>query len=69
MATKAAPPKRVLPATYSQWARAMSELPLATLERLSDDVVGVLGTLSGLTAQQLVAGTTALRDEIDARSQ
>lgn len=68
VATKAAPPKRVLPATYSQWARAMGDLPLSTLERLSDDVVGVLGALSGLTAQQLVAGTDALRDEIEART-
>lgn len=67
VATRAKPPRRVLPATYSQWARAMSEMPVTTLERLTDDVVGVLGTLAGLTAKQLLAGTNALRDEVEAR--
>jgi hypothetical protein len=68
VATKAEPPKRALPSTYSQWARAMRELPLATLQRLDDDVVGVLGSVAGLSAHQVVAGTNALRDELEARA-
>lgn len=67
VATKAQPPRRRLPSTYSQWTRAMSELPVASLKGLTDDVVDVLGALSGLTAQQLVAGTSALQDELQAR--
>lgn len=68
VAAKAEPPRRALPTTYSQWARAMGELPADALRRLSDDVIGVLGALAGLSAQQLVAGTAALHDEIQAKA-
>jgi len=67
VAPKARVAKRVLPANFSQWNRAMSEIPKARLEALTDDVVNLMGAVAGLTPQQLATGANALQDELGAR--
>ena len=59
--------RRHLPATFSQWDRAMREMPLERLERLTDPVVTLLGAVAGLSAQQMAVGRAALADEVEAR--
>jgi hypothetical protein len=61
------PVRRHLPATFSQWDRAMRDMPLARLHKLSDPVVSLLGAVAGLSAQQMAVGRAALVDEIGAR--
>lgn len=67
VAPKAKTVKRALPANFSQWDRAMSELPLERLEALSDPVVNLLGAVAGLSMQQMMSGARALQDELSAR--
>lgn len=67
VAPKARAVKRTLPATFSQWDRAMREIPTERLQALSDPVVGLLGTIAGLSAQQMMAGACARQDELEAR--
>lgn len=67
VAPRAVAVKRALPATYSQWDRAMSEIPTERLRALSDPLVNLLGTVAGLSSQQMLAGQTALQDELAAR--
>jgi hypothetical protein len=67
VAPRAKAAKRVLPANFSQWDRAMGEIPLARLEALTDDVVSLLGAVAGLSAQQMATGANALQDELGAR--
>jgi hypothetical protein len=55
------------PATFSQWDRAMREIPATGLRALTPPVVGLLGAIAGLTAQQLAAGSRALADELATR--
>ncbi|MDL5034369.1 ATP-binding protein [Pelomonas sp. APW6] len=59
--------KRNLPATYSQWDRAMREIPTERLQALSEPVTALLGQIAGLTAQQMMAGQEALVDELECR--
>ncbi|MGE4241752.1 hypothetical protein [Ramlibacter sp.] len=68
VARRARAPKRVLPANFSQWARAMSAIPLPRLQALSDDVVSLMGAVAGLTPQQMVDGANALQDELGLRT-
>jgi hypothetical protein len=68
VAMKAKVVKKTLPATFTQWDRAMRDMPISRLEALSDDVVSILGTVAGLSAQQMLAGQRALQDELEARS-
>lgn len=68
VAPKAKAIKRALPATYSQWDRAMREIPDDRLMALTDPVVHLLGTVAGLATQQMLAGARALGDEIEARA-
>jgi hypothetical protein len=68
VAPRAPTVKRMLPATFSQWNRAMSEIPTDRLEALTDPVVSLLGTIAGLSPQQMLAGARALGDELEARS-
>lgn len=68
VAPKAKTIKRTLPATFSQWDRAMRSIPTARLDALSDPVVQLLGSISGLTNQQMLGGARALADELDARA-
>jgi len=67
VAPKARAVKRTLPTTFSQWDRAMSEIPTDRLQALTDPVVSLLGSVAGLTTQQMMAGTTALQDELETR--
>lgn len=68
VAPKAKAVKRTLPATFSQWDRAMREIPLDRLEALTDPVVSLLGAVAGLASQQMQAGARALGDELETRA-
>lgn len=67
VAPKAKIVRRALPATFNQWSRAISEIPTERLETLTDPVVSLLGSVAGLTSQQMVTGISALQDEKEAR--
>jgi hypothetical protein len=67
VALKAKAVKPMLPATFSQWDRAMREIPTERLEELSDPVVNLLGAVAGLSTQQMLSGARALQDELDTR--
>lgn len=67
VAFKAKKVRPVLPTSFKEWDRAMREIPTERLEELSDDVVGLLGTVAGLTPAQMLAGSRALQDELDSR--
>lgn len=68
VAPKAKAPKRSLPANFSQWARAMQGIPKERLEILTDSVVNLLGAVAGLSPQQMLSGTRALQDELQAKA-
>lgn len=67
VAPKAQTIKRTLPATFSQWDRAMRAIPTDRLQALTDPVVELLGAVAGLSPQQMLAGARALGDELEAR--
>lgn len=67
VAPKAKAIKPKLPTTFSQWDRAMRELPTPRLRQLTTPVVSLLGSVAGLSSQQLLAGSRALQDEIAGR--
>ncbi len=67
VAPKAKAVRRTLPATFNQWDRAMRSLPTERLQALTDPVVGLLGAIAGLSSQQMMAGATALQDELEVR--
>jgi hypothetical protein len=67
VAPKAKPVKRVLPATYPQWSRALAEIPTERLDALSDPVIALLGAVAGLTSAQMQSGIEALDDELGMR--
>lgn len=60
--------KPALPSTFSQWDRAMRDIPDARLAALTGPVNALLGTVAGLTNQQLLAGGRAMADELEARA-
>ena len=60
--------KPALPGTFSQWDRAMREIPTPRLEALSEPVIRLLGTVAGLSAQQMMSGQAALADELEGRT-
>lgn len=67
-APKAIHVRRTLPTTFSQWARAMSDIPDGRLEALDDrEVTDLLCALGGLSSAQMQSGQTALADELEAR--
>ena len=68
VAPKAKPVTRTLPATYHQWARAMSAIPTDRLMALTPDVVRLLGAVAELSPQQMLAGQAALQDELETRA-
>ncbi|MDK9702509.1 MAG: ATP-binding protein [Sulfuritalea sp.] len=68
VAPKAKTVKRTLPATFSQWDRAMRSIPTERLMALTDPVVELLGAVAGLSPQQMLAGARALGDEFEARA-
>ena len=59
--------KRALPATFSQWDRAMRNIPKERLEALTDPVMTLLGKVAGLSQKQMLAGQSALQDELEVR--
>lgn len=65
IAAKAVRP--ALPATFSQWDRAMREISLPRLQGLDEDVTALLSAVAGLTPQQTLAGARALADELEMR--
>ncbi len=67
VAPKAQVVRRTLPATFSQWDRAMRAIPTERLLALTDPVVELLGAIAGLTPQQMLAGARALGDELEIR--
>jgi hypothetical protein len=67
VALKAPIVKRALPATFSQWDRAMRDISTERLTALTDPVVQLLGAVAGLSPQQMLAGARALGDELEAR--
>ena len=68
VAPKAKPTKRTLPTSFSQWHRAMRDIPTERLHTLTDPVVNLLGAVAGLPPQQMLSGTRALQDELECRS-
>jgi hypothetical protein len=68
VAPKAKPVAKTLPATFNAWTRAMSAIPTNRLQALTDDVVALLGAVAELSPQQMLAGRTALLDELETRS-
>lgn len=65
---KAAPKLRpALPTTFSQWDRAMRDIPTARLKALSEPVIDLLATIAGLTPQQVMSGRHALEGELECR--
>lgn len=67
VALKAPKIRPALPTTFSQWDRAMREIPAARLQALTEPVVDLLATVSGLSPQQVIAGRRALEDEAECR--
>jgi hypothetical protein len=67
IAPKAKAVRRSLPSTFSQWSRAMEEVPTSSLKALTPDVVTLLAAVSGLPSQQYLTGQRALRDELESR--
>jgi hypothetical protein len=67
VAPKAKTVKRSLPATFSQWDRAMRDIPTERLAALTDPVVNLLGAVAALSAQQMLSGARALGDEMETR--
>lgn len=67
VAPKAKSVKPKLPSTFSQWDRAMREIPTPRLRALSRPAIALLGAVAGLSSQQLLSGTRALQDELEGR--
>ena len=60
--------KRTVPTTFNQWNRAMREIPTERLETLTDPVINLLGAVAGMSTQQMLSGSLALQDELEARA-
>jgi hypothetical protein len=67
VAPKATTVRPQRPSTFSQWDRAIREIPTERLKRLTPPAVALLGTITGLSTQQLATGARALHDELAAR--
>lgn len=68
VAPKAKAVKHTLPVTFTQWNRAMRDIPGWRLNALSNPVIDLLGAVAGLSAQQMSVGIQALAEELEARS-
>lgn len=68
VAPKARVIKRTLPATFSQWDRTMRAIPTGRLQALTDPVAQLLGSIAGLSTQQMLGGARALGDELESRA-
>lgn len=70
VAQRAKPVRRSLPATFSQWNRAMAGISTDRLLQLRDsDTINVLGAIAGLSAQQMLTGAAALKNELEVRDE
>lgn len=67
-ALKATKVRSTIPSTFSEWDRAMREIPDDRLVALSPESVGLLGAIAGLSVPQLAAGHRALNDELESRA-
>lgn len=67
VAPRSRPARRALPATFSEWDRAMRAIPDDRLHALTDPVVSLLGAIAGLSSQQMLVGCSALADELESR--
>lgn len=67
VAPKAVAVRPALPATFTQWDRAVAAMPLPQLQALTAPVVNLLGAVAGLSPQQMLAGQRALQDELELR--
>lgn len=67
VAPKAIAVRRTLPATFSEWDRAMRAIPTERLSALDDDVVSLMSAVAGLQVQKVLSGQRALREELEAR--
>ena len=67
VAPKAQAPKRMLPTSFSQWHRAMRDIPTERLQALSDPVNHLLAAIAGLSTERILSGTRALQDELATR--
>lgn len=68
VAPKAKKVKPKLPSTFSQWDRAMREIPTPRLRALTQPTIALLGAVSGLSPQQMLSGQRALQDELEERA-
>lgn len=66
-APKARMVKKNLPRTYSQWARAMSNIPTERLDQLTNPVVQLMSSIVGLSGKEIMNGINALDDELAIR--
>jgi hypothetical protein len=67
VAPKAKAVKRALPSSFSEWDRAMREIPKERLQALTEPIITLLGAVAGLPLQSLLAGSRALQDELESR--
>lgn len=67
VAQKAKKVRPRVPSTFSQWDRAMREMPTPRLRVLTNPVVSLLVAVAGLPPQQMLSGDRALRDELEVR--
>ena len=67
-ALKATRAKAALPSTFSEWDRAVREIPDDRLLALNADVVGLLASIAGLSSPQISAGQRAFNDEMECRA-
>lgn len=59
--------KRALPQTFSQWDRAMREIPTRRLQALTPEVIQLVSSIAGMSLQQVMAGEAALASELEDR--
>lgn len=67
VAPKAVAVRRTLPATFSEWDRAMRAIPTDRLTALDDDIVSLMSAVAGLPAQKVLSGQRALAEELETR--
>lgn len=68
VAPKAVAVRQTRPATFAAWDLALRAIATPRLRALTPGVVGLLGAVAGLSAQQLVSGRRALSDELESRA-
>lgn len=68
VALKASTVRSAIPSTFSEWDRAMAEIPTDRLLGLSREACAFMGAITGLSTQQLAAGSRALSDELEVRA-